>query len=81
MSTFTSTLPNNLLELLNRKAKELNLPKNKLLERALQIYLTQLNKAEYIRSYKKMAQDTYILNLAELGMVDYLSQLKETEID
>jgi metal-responsive CopG/Arc/MetJ family transcriptional regulator len=79
MTTFTSTLPNSLLELLNKKAKELKMPKNKLIEKALQIYLTQLNKAEYIHSYKQMADDADLLQLAEEGMNEYLSQLKENE--
>ena len=80
MTTFTSTLPNSLLELLNKKAKELNMPKNKLIEKALQIYLTQLNKAEYIRSYKKMAADADILQIAEEGMSDYLTQLNTDKV-
>lgn len=80
MSTFTSTLPDSLLELLNKKAKELNIPKNKLIEKALRVYLTQLNKAEYIRSYKQMSDDSDILQLAEEGMSDYLSQLKKNEV-
>jgi hypothetical protein len=79
MATFTSTLPNTLLDLLNKKAKELQMPKNKLIERALSIYLTQLNKAEYVRSYKQMAQDTDVLKMAEEGMSGYLTQLKEEE--
>ena len=80
MATFTSTLPNPLLDLLNKKAKELKMPKNKLIEKALLIYLTQLNKAEYIRSYKQMATDADILKMAEEGMSDYLTQLKTDEI-
>ncbi len=48
MTTFTSTLPDDLLEMLNLKAKELHLPKNKLIEKALRIYLDQLNKSAYI---------------------------------
>jgi hypothetical protein len=79
MATFTSTLPNSLLDLLNKKAEELKMPKNKLIERALSIYLTQLNKAEYIRSYKQMAQDTDVLQVAEEGMSEYLTTLKEGE--
>jgi len=75
MATFTSTLPNNLLDLLNEKAKSLGLPKNKIIEKALSIYLDQLNKAEYRRSYKKMADDSDILSIAEEGMEDYLTQL------
>jgi hypothetical protein len=79
MATFTSTLPNALLDLLNKKAEELKMPKNKLIEKALSIYLTQLNKAEYVRSYKQMAQDTDVLQMAEEGMNEYLTQLKEGE--
>ncbi|HVA99013.1 MAG TPA: CopG family transcriptional regulator [Bacteroidia bacterium] len=79
MATFTSTLPNHLLDLLNKKAEELKMPKNKLIEKALQIYLTQLNKAEYVRSYKQMAKDTDVLQMAEEGMGEYLAQLKERD--
>jgi len=77
MATFTSTLPDNLLSLLGQKAKELSMPKNKLIEKALRIYLDQLNKAEYVKSYKNLAADTDILSIAEEGMEDYLSQLNE----
>ena len=73
MSTFTSTLPDDLLQLLNLKAKELHLPKNKLIEKALRIYLDQLNKSAYIKSYKQLAQDEDILKIAEEGMVEYMT--------
>ena len=73
MTTFTSTLPDDLLEMLNLKAKELHLPKNKLIEKALRIYLDQLNKSAYIKSYKQLAQDEDILKIAEEGMVEYMS--------
>ena len=79
MATFTSTLPNALLDLLNKKAEELKMPKNKIIEKALSIYLTQLNKAEYVRSYKQMAQDTDVLQMAEEGMNEYITQLEESE--
>jgi predicted transcriptional regulator len=77
MSTFTSTLPNELLNQLGKVAKQLSLPKNKIIEKALTIYLDQLNKAECIRSYKQMADDTDMLMIAEEGMQDYLTQLAE----
>jgi hypothetical protein len=77
MSTFTSSLPEDLLQALALKAKELSVPKNTLIERALRIYLEQLNRASYVKSYKQMAADTDIQMLAEEGMADYLSQLEE----
>ena len=55
------------------------MPKNKLIEKALSIYLAQLNKAEYIKSYQKMAGDKDLLSIAEEGMADYLTQLNEEE--
>lgn len=77
MSTFTSSLPDDLLQSLAQKAKELSVPKNTLIERALRIYLEQLNRAAYVKSYKQMAADTDLQMLAEEGMGEYLSQLSE----
>jgi predicted transcriptional regulator len=77
MSTFTSSLPDDLLQALAQKAKELSVPKNTLIERALRIYLEQLNRAAYVKSYKQMAADTDLQILAEEGMAEYLSQLSE----
>jgi len=77
MATFTSTLPDYLLQLLDRKAQELHLPKNKLIEKALKLFLEQLNKAEYARSYRQLADDTDILSIVEEGMADYYLQLEK----
>ncbi|MFM1810956.1 MAG: CopG family transcriptional regulator [Flavobacteriales bacterium] len=77
MSTFTSSLPEDLLQALALKAKELSVPKNTLIERALRIYLEQLNRAAYVKSYKQMAADTDLQLLAEEGMADYFTQLEE----
>lgn len=77
MSTFTSSLPDDLLKLLADKANELALPKNKLIEQALRIYLEQLNRAAYVKSYKQMSQDEDVILLAEEGMIEYMKQLEE----
>lgn len=77
MTTFTSTLPDELMQKLNEMAGKLALPKNKIIEKALLIYLDQLNRAEYIQSYKQVATDENIIAIAEEGMVDYLKQLEE----
>lgn len=53
MATFTSSLPDDLLQRLSQKARELKLPKNSLIEKELSIYLDQLNRAEYLKSYKE----------------------------
>ncbi len=75
MATFTSTLPDDLLSVLAETAKELSIPKNKLIEKALRIYFDQLNRAAYVKSYKRLAEDADILQIAEEGMEDYLKDL------
>ena len=77
MATFTNSLPQDLLDQLNERALKLSLPKNKLIERALRIYLDQLNRAEYIKSYTLAGQDKEVMEIAEEGMHKYLSQLNE----
>lgn len=77
MTTFTSTLPEELLSKLDSMAKKLSVPKNRLIEKALRIYLDQLNRAEYVQSFKQAADDSSILDMAEEGMEDYLKQLEQ----
>ncbi|MFY0608090.1 MAG: ribbon-helix-helix protein, CopG family [Cyclobacteriaceae bacterium] len=78
MTTFTSSLPDDLLHQLNEQAKKLAKPKNKIIEQALRIYLDQINRAEYVASYRQAGMDTEIMNIAEEGMVDYMKQLDES---
>ena len=77
MTTFTSTLPDDLLQLLKAKAEKLSMPKNRLIEKALRLYLEHLEKAEYIQSYKRASADKDLLLIAEEGMEDYLKQLQK----
>ena len=77
MKTFTSSLPEEIFELLSEKAKAYSVPKNKLIERALRVYLEQLDKASYLKSFKRMAEDTDILTIAEEGLADYYHNLED----
>jgi predicted transcriptional regulator len=77
MTTFTSSLPDKLLQELSEAAEKLALPKNKIIEKALSVYLNQLKRIEYIRSYQGAAQDKDMLALAEEGMAEYLKQIDE----
>ena len=79
MSTFTSSLPDHLLNRLDVASKKLKLPKNRLIERALDIYLDQINRAEYISSYRMAGQDDEIMSIAEEGMVEYVTQVKKED--
>lgn len=80
MATFTSTLPDDILKRLNETAQRFSLPKNKIIEKALQIYLDQLSRAEYIKSYKQAASDENVLEIAEEGMEEYLKQLGDETV-
>jgi hypothetical protein len=79
MAIFTSSLPDDLLKQLADKAKELKLPKNKLIEKALSIYLEQLDRAAYTKSYKRAGKDPDMLAMAEEGMADYFQQLQDLD--
>lgn len=79
MATFTSSLPDPFLDRLSAMSKELDLPKNKLIEKALELYLDQKKRARYIKSYRKAGQDEEIMSIAEEGMADYFAQLKEED--
>jgi len=77
MATFTSSLPDDLWQRLNEKANALSLPKNRLIEHALRLYLDHLERAEYKKSYMQAAKDADVIVIAEEGMADYLKQLEE----
>lgn len=77
MATFTSSLPDDLLQKLAAMAKELKMPKNKIIEKALEIYLIEIEKAQYAKSYRRAAKDKDTLLIAEEGMADYFKQLQE----
>ena len=77
MTTLKTTLPDDVLNMLRRQAEKLSVPKNRIIEKALRIYIDQLNRAEYEKSYKEAAKDTDIMSIAEEGMEDYLKQIEE----
>jgi predicted transcriptional regulator len=79
MTTFTSSLPDSLLQRLNDVAQKLKVPKNKLIEKALDVYLDQVNRAEYVASYKSVGQDADIMMIVEEGMAEYMSEVSEND--
>lgn len=81
MATFTSSLPDDILQQLAAVASRLNIPKNRVIEKALRVYLEQLDKAAFARSYKKMSQDVDMLSLAEEGMAEYYKEVLAQDED
>ena len=76
MQTFTSSLPKSLLERLNQRAKAMKLPKNKVMEKALQAYLNHLDKQEFKASFARMQHDPVFMSELEQGLADYLESLE-----
>jgi predicted transcriptional regulator len=76
-SVFTTSLPNEMVMMLNQYAEMFNVPKNKILEEALNLYFDKLKKAQYIRSFRKAASNEEMQSLAEEGLADYLKILDE----
>lgn len=77
MTAFTSTLPEELLNEWAEAAAKLHVPKNKLMEQALRIYLSQLKKAAYAKSYARMAGDADVMKMVEEGLAEYYIQLNK----
>ena len=75
ITTFTSSLPENLMNLLDDYATRFNVPKNRIIEKALTSYFERLKKAEYVHSFRRAAGDEEILTMAEEGLEDYLKIL------
>lgn len=75
MATFTSSLPDQMLKRLQDLSVELNVPKNRILERALDRYLQEVERQIFIRSYQAMSGDSELLSLAEDGMEEYNDEL------
>ncbi len=75
--TYTSTLPNVVMEEVVEYAKKKKISKNKVIEIALKRLLEEEIKNELRESFKKIADDPEMLEMAEWGMGDYAEQLKK----
>ncbi|MFA5814464.1 MAG: hypothetical protein WC865_02450 [Bacteroidales bacterium] len=74
---YTSSLPAELLEMLEFYAVKFKVPKNRIIENSLKAYFASIKKADYIRSFRKAAGDPEIADMAEEGLEDYLKILDE----
>jgi hypothetical protein len=75
MPNYTSSLPDGTLAKLNDLATRLDVPKNKIIEKALNRYMTELEKQLYIKSFKSISGDADLLMIAEEGIADYNNTL------
>lgn len=76
-TTYSSTLPFELMEQVNEYARKLNIPKNQLIERSIRHYLRKIKQAEYIQSFQRAAKDEEQMELAEAGLEEFLEQVEQ----
>ncbi len=78
--TYTSTLPNMVMEEVVGYAKKKKISKNKVIEIAVKKLLDEEIRNELMESFKKIANDSDMIEMAEWGMDDYAEQLKKLDI-
>lgn len=74
---YTSSLPAEIIQLLDTYARQFKIPKNRIVEQALRAYFEKLKKAEYAHSFRRAASEEEMLTLAEEGLEEYLKILPE----
>lgn len=77
--TYTSTLPNIVMEEVVEYARKKKISKNKVIELAIKKLLDEEIRNELKRSFKLAANDKDLIEMAEWGLGDYVQQLKEME--
>ena len=77
--TYTSTLPSIVMEEIVEYAKKKKISKNKVIEIAVKKLMEEEIKNELIESFKKIADDPEIIEMAEWGLEDYVKQLKKMD--
>lgn len=77
--TYTSTLPDTVMEGVVEYAKKKKISKNKVIEIAVKRLLEEDIKNELQRTFTLASNDKELLEMAEWGLGDYLEQLKEME--
>jgi hypothetical protein len=78
--TYTSTLPETIMQGVVEYAKKKKISKNKVIEIAVRKLLEEEIKNELRRTFTLAANDKEVIEMAEWGLGDYLEQLKEMEI-
>ena len=79
-TTYTSTLPSVVMEEVVEYAKKKKISKNKVIEIAVKKLLEEEIKNELMESFKKIADDPDMIEMAEWGMEDFAEQLKRFDI-
>jgi metal-responsive CopG/Arc/MetJ family transcriptional regulator len=76
-TTFTSTLPIQLMKELNDFAAHQKKNKKEIIVEALENYFLEAKRNEYAESFKKAAKDKEQQQLANAGLKDYIKHLSK----
>lgn len=76
---YTSSLNDSLMKKLKEYSDKYKMPKNKIIENALNNYFEAIKKAEYERSFKIAAKDPEMIKMAEEGLDDFIEMIKRYE--
>lgn len=77
--TYTSTLPEDLLAMVNDYSLKYKVSKNSIVEKALRVYLFDLKKKEFAEGFKNAVGNQEQADLAESGMEDYWTIVNRLE--
>jgi len=77
MPAYTSSIPDHLIEKVAEFSRELKIPKNQIIQKALEIYLRELDKAAFAADFRRLRGDKDLRVIAEEGMSDYMDQLNK----
>ena len=74
---FTSSINDSLMRKLKEYSEKYKMPKNKIIENALNNYFDAIKKAEYEKSFRKEKDIPENLEIAEAGLDDFLKMIAE----
>ena len=77
--TYTSTLPEDLVGMVNDFSEKYKVSKNSIIEKSVRIYLFEMKKKEFKEGFKKARRDKDINVLADSGMEDYWEIIQRFE--
>lgn len=75
MTTYTSSLPESTLNQLTAISQQLDIPKNQIINEALTKYFFEIERQQYIASFERVAKDSEMAELGDMGLVDYVDHL------
>jgi hypothetical protein len=79
--TYTSTLPEDVIELVNDYSEKESISKNQVVEKALRQFFFSQKKSDFREGFRQAAGDPDLNFMAEEGMNDYLEIVKRNEME